>query len=283
MVWLALACSSEPPHRGDRPGGPWTAPTSTAPDLEALALPDGLDEAFALLLELDVQPLVQAYDRATRGADGYCPAAYGYEYYEGYTTSWYAQCTSYDGTVFSGYASDYREGEYRGLGLEATVLTPGGETLSGNGYWGSYAADYGNTRYRGDYLDGRFEWDGAGSAGAWYSRGIVPSELSIDWSMDGRDHVVSVAVDGQLTGGGGAYDTFDFQELDWSASCGEPRGDLALRTTDDAGAVVWLDVAFSGKDREDGGCDGCGDVSWRGEVLGEVCSDFASLATAVVR
>ena len=276
--WLACAPDA-PAHRprGDGPDEPdWTAPVTSTPDLAALDLTAALQEAQATLVALDVTPLFAAYDEAVQGADGYCPAIYGYDYGESYVESWYAQCTAYDGDVFSGYANDYQERDYRGLGVQATVLTRAGHTLTAVGYWGSYEADYGSARYRGDYFDGPFSWDGPDSRQAWYARGIVPRELSLEWNVDGRGDLQGFTANGQLSSLGGAFDTFDFDAWEWRAGCGEPSGRVSVRTSD----AVWLDVTFGGEGAAR--CDGCGEVSWRGQVLGEACDDFDGFRQAVM-
>ena len=128
--------------------------------------------------------------------------------------------------------------------------------------------------------DGRGNPDGAGREGrARTASGGDPGRCPGTRSRARRNRrgdLQGFTANGQLSSLGGAFDTFDFDAWEWRAGCGEPSGRVSVRTSD----AVWLDVTFGGEGAAR--CDGCGEVSWRGQVLGEACDDFDGFRQAVM-
>lgn len=293
MLFVVLAaCHSSPddPRPGDPGGTPsdptadpsWTVPDTVPPDFDAAALGDGLDIAVRRLQSLDVRPALDAYAEIMVYRDGGCPYSYGYDTtYQGYADTWYAQCETAGEDTFSGYAGLYTNSYYEGyrsvyLSAAATVLTADGRRWSASGAWSIEDSDEGAYRYRADALDGVYAYDGPAAAGTWIAEQLQASVL-IEREEAQNGNWRTFSADGQLTGLTGPVDTVDLVDvsLDSRADCAEPYGTIALRTT----AGDWFDVAFSGEDGEDGGCDGCGIARWRGLDNGEVCGDFTPWTT----
>lgn len=266
---------------------PWTAPGATEPPVfDATALGDGLDDVLVATLGLDAAPALAAYDEVMRFSAGACPGSYTYPAYYGQVETWYAQCETNGGAVYSGYASDYQDEGYdlttgrgyRGLYAEATVVAPDGDTWSGVGYWAR--GEYGGTGYVDLYLelDGVLAYDGATVADSWIGQDIVPSvSIHRAYPLDHAWHVIEI--DGSFTGLAGAVDTAAFVgvALQGNYGCAEPTGTISLRTTD----ADWYDLAFSGDPSDPDGCDGCAEARWRGEEMGTVCGDFSPWMTGV--
>ena len=113
--------------------------------------------------------------------------------------------------------------------------------------------------------------------GAWVSASDAPKR-KLPWTLE------LVEVDGGLSGLGGDLDTvvFDavtiFDESLGSTCPTEPGGVVSVRDV----SGDWYDVVFDGPteygDESDPDlCDGCGAAYYRGEYLGQVCSDFTGM------
>ena len=132
-------------------------------------------------------------------------------------------------------------------------------------------------------VDGGFAWTGDGSEGTWLAEGVDPEMAwsAMAWpDLDAR----LIVLDGAFSVEGGAIEMMVFEQaLFINAGVGstcpeEPSGAISALT----GEGVWLDLIFDGASWEDvgqalEGCDGCGQIWHRGEMLGEVCPDFSPL------
>lgn len=112
--------------------------------------------------------------------------------------------------------------------------------------------------------------------------------LSMDLYYSASDYVDEggrvMELDGDLAGFEGSVTAVTFDRVYmYSASVGgacelEPSGTLSVRAEDGG----WYDVDFQGPSDSDAiafppDCDGCGQVFYRGEWLGEVCPDLTPL------
>lgn len=281
-------------------------PSEYVADEEALPAPtaslDEIGEALQLALDAAMTihgaPVRAAYDAAMTGSTGACP--YVYATPDG--AYWYDSCTAADGSEFDGYVFSYEESGLfdpsSGLVLDywyayggATVENAGGEQLelagsavSVKGTGDSNGITY--TIYQTD-VGGTFRWDGPEADGTWLSSGLDPDLISDVTSIASLD-VASVFLSGGFGGFGDgwaiAFDANTVGDALLGLPCAdELSGTIGVRAPDG----TWYDVQFQGSDGLDpdydpARCDGCGDVFYRGEAMGEVCADtHAMLAMAV--
>ena len=257
-----------------------------------------VQEALAVALEIDVQPLLDGYDGIMAYEEDGCP-----DYYESDgNLYWYDYCTTESGAYFSGYGFGYLYEDYLVDGYSyngqqvyaiAEIYGPDGSTWEGGGSLGKLEALYveeDNIPHTVGQMviNGSFGYDGPEADGTWLESGVVPDLAVVTYDVPENevypDYVGKVLiVQGGLTGLGGDTDTV---VLDVSASA-EALGnncpeELAGTVSVRDGDGLWYDVtfhgveAFSGDTVDDADCDGCGDIWFRGEYVGQACLDDAS-------
>ena len=262
-------------------------PDPITPSLSLSELESGIGEAVQGLYAYHALPIADAYAAAYAFADGDCPTVY--EDDEG-NAWWYDSCETAGGAQFEGEAyyaewTEWEDGtEWQGVEFwgSAAIVTSSGDAFqaSGGAYAGWGQNDWGNSMWSG--VEGTFTWDGA-TGQSWLAQGVAP-ELSM-WmehvpELDGR----FLWMNGGVSSLDGAFETIalsDFaigdDNIGWP--CDEPAGSVSVR--DDEGQ--WYDIVFDGNSDEwtfeEGTCDGCGAVWFRGEYLGDACPDFSSLTT----
>lgn len=266
------------------------APSLTLDEV-ALAVSEGLTATHAM------QPSLwfDAYDAAMAGRDAGCPYTNeDYQVYYGYDY-WYDDCTSQGGTSFYGYGLGYHYVDYaassttfyRHLGYwngDARITRPDGTDLVSSGY--AYLYDYDSLYYgsSGQYFEmyGEFRSDAPMHADTWLADGVsVSLLLSRYWY--GTDNG-SLQLRGGLSHLEGVVnavvfdDLFMLSEAHGSQCAIEPGGAVSVRET----SGEWYDVVFHGPSAGStlafpAECDGCGEVWFRGALLGEVCPDLSTL------
>jgi len=296
VLTTALGCL------GSEESGPedsYTADTPLAyePNLdEEIAEPslDGLAEAIArsakVAYTLHADPIVDAYDLLLSTGDDYCPQLY--EKKGG--SVWYSGCTSTNGISFSGfgYESIFDNTEsggvvYNGAQVygQMTLTDASGQVFHGDGSAMSLVgyADGGGNIFA-SAVTGAFQWtaapvtswlhegDSAGISvfiGDYPTYGVRFVQLSGSVQLEEKSGLFAVAFDPIST-------LFETDGL--GAACtSEPGGTISVRDPN----AIWYDVAFDGP-TSDGfpgdasRCDGCGDVTVEGEVIGSVCPDFST-------
>lgn len=293
---LLLACQPDPEDAAT----PWSyEPTS---DREADLSIDVLEEALATWLPalrtVDARPAIAAFDAVTAHADGLCPAVDAYEDAYATTVAWYSDgCQTPDGAAFQGYAqrswvtgvddngwSVYNDYVY---GVAAAV-TPAGEALQISGYvaWAAGSLDHPEAeppyteQYEQHVAAADVSWDGAGAAGTWLT---APVALTGGWgAYTVPGFGAQLTLDGTITGDLGDLTALAASNLttvspQWRACpSDEPNGVVSLR--DAAGG--WYDVIFQGSTDPappPEACDGCGELWFEGERVGEVCPDLSGL------
>jgi hypothetical protein len=266
------------------------APTYTLEQIAA-GVQAAVDEAAAI----GPEPALAAYDAAMMGQSGACPSWYD----DGDATFWYDQCTSETGTSFSGYAYTlsyvdvYDEAENtttngRAVFAAASVETGDGHRFAGAGTVydlrttqpsedGSYVVTFDQI-----LVQGAFEWDGPEADGTWIAEGVSPDLYVIRYSADVLEPTY-FGVDGGLSPLAGdmvavAFDEVTLTPIDFGSACDvEPAGTISVRGEDGS----WYDVLFDGPTETDPDvpadeCDGCGQVYYQGEPMGEACADFSA-------
>lgn len=267
-----------------------------APELSPAQVGEAIEAAIAAIRGMNPNDIADAYESvwALRD-DGVCPYYYP-EYLELYDQYiWYDSCTASSGATFDGYGyytayhdyvgSYYTYDRYFSLyGSPVNLTLPNGETLTGSGTAYTYDIDYWGYGYRASNatIQGTWRWDGATWADSWLGDGV-----SIDIEFTGTQYLSGAtytSINGSLADINEQITAVNFDRLYLmneaaGTSCSaEPGGTIRIR--DAAGS--WYDVTFSGPAYSGAPsfpayCDGCVDVWWRGENLGETCPDTSGL------
>lgn len=261
----------------------------------------GIEEGLATVFWADPAVLVNEYARIIASSKseaiagtGDCPYFYDY-YYEDYGYFyWYDTCTAEDETSYSGYALGY---DYSGLVSGAyeydqyaymygsgSVTSPEGYELEIGGnvydYEYDYYGDYYSYYYT--YIVGNFAYDDPAFADTWLAAGLSVNLYVYGDHYEGAQNTLTFT--GSLAGMTGDVntivltDTYIYTASRGSACEEEPSGTISVR---DANGE-WYDVVFHGPPYAGASvfppdCDGCGQVFFRGQQLGEVCPDFSIL------
>lgn len=273
-------------------------PLLTAADVEA-GIEEGLETVFWVdpaLLHETYNDLIETSKSAVVAGEDDCPYYYDY-YLEDYGYFyWYDTCTADDDTAYSGYtlgyyysgmeSGSYLYDNYSYLSGTGAVSSPEGYTLDIGGY--SYVYEYhyaGYYSYHYSYVYGNFASDDPALADTWLAAGL---SLNLTWSADHYDDVTgpqnTMTFTGSLAGMTGNVntivmtDTYIYTNTRGSNCEAEPSGTISVR--DSAGE--WYDVSFQGPPYAGASifppdCDGCGQIYFRGQYLGDACPDFSLL------
>ena len=307
LVWLVLACGGavESPvdtgvDTGDERPDEYVVPEGQSTVLLTVEeVAHGIEVGLETMRLLDPADVQNYYLSLVGGADESCPE-WKDTIYEGTYNYWKDACTSDDGTIFSGWAKqqrpyDYQDGNHHYvddgyLEGEFEISQPGGIELEFSGkvsYWErtlNYYKDPEDEDPEHDYdvyASGDVTLRSPGQEDTWLTSSFV-YDYDIYFKDYDDDEGMSASWDGGIFGIEGdtpAIYASDFYI--YSASYGspceqEPSGLVAVR--DSLGQ--WYDVEFQGPPYSGAWsyqpeCDGCGDVWFRGEFLGEACVDFS--------
>jgi hypothetical protein len=137
-------------------------------------------------------------------------------------------------------------------------------------------------------LAGTFGWDGSEAAGTWLDTDIDPDLSLFAYAAPDYDASyveLSGGFGGLLDGWAVAFDTNQVGSVLLGLPCEiELSGTLGVRAPDG----TWMDVQFDGPnpdaldDFDAAECDGCGEVWFQGEPMGEVCVDVSTLLESAV-
>lgn len=208
------------------------------------------------------------------------------------TMFWMDTCSTPEGAEFSGY-STYSEYDDYLLGNtlwdgdvlwgNASIETAMGYRFDGGGtlydLHGYGAVSGYDTESWYSVISGVYSWTGPGSEGTWLEEAVTPAVRILFTRYLDQD-ARRVEVDGSIPLHESAIGSATFsgvvyadERIGWECES-EPSGQVSLRGADG----YWYDVAFHGgqEEVEDALCDGCGTVSFRGEVLGQACVDWGS-------
>jgi hypothetical protein len=261
------------------------------PSLDGLA--DAISQAAPVAYAFHADPVVDAYDAILSSGDDYCPQLYEKDG----GAVWYSGCSSTNGTSYSGYGYQYEFVDFDSDGViyngaqvfgQMTLTDAKGRIFHGDGQAMSMVglSDKGEGHVFYSGITGAFQWTGAGTE-SWLldgdSAGITV--YAVDYPNYGVRYVQlvgSVQVE-EPTGIFAVSFDNDIGTLIESDGLGgkcslEPGGVLSVRDPN----AIWYEVAFDGP-TSDGStlgdperCDGCGDVTVEGEILGSICPDFST-------
>jgi hypothetical protein len=268
------------------------------PGLTAAQVGAAVEAAITAVRAVNPNNLADAYEAvwALRD-DGTCPYYYP-EYVEAYNQYiWYDSCTASTGAQFDGYGyySAYHGfvGDYYTYdryfylyGSPVNVSMPNGEKLTGSGTAYMYDIDYWAYGFRSTNttIQGAWRWDGETWAGTWLGDGV-----SIDISMSTTRYATGgtyTAVTGSLGEINDEITAVNFDNVylmdaaAGTACADEPGGTIRVRDVEGG----WYELtfngpAYSGAPSFPAYCDGCAEVWWRGEVIGEACPDTSGLVS----
>jgi hypothetical protein len=269
----------------------------TQPALTAAEVSDAVEAAIDALLMIDPNHLANAYEDiwALRD-DGDCPYYYP-EYLELYNLYiWSDSCTSAAGAGFEGYGyySAYHDyvGSYytydRSFYVYAQpveMTAQDGQKLVGSGTAYMYDIDYWAYGYRATatQLQGAWRWEGARYADSWLGAG-VSIDISLYTTQYDNGGATHTSVTGSLADISDTITAVNFDAVylmnaaAYTACDLEPGGSIRVRDEEGSWYSVTFDgPAYSGAPSFPATCDGCADVWWRGEHIGEACPDTSAL------
>ena len=259
-----------------------------SPGLDVAEVEAAVAEALVRVAELDPLLPFDAFDTAVAAGDADCPEAEPITNADRYRTVCEASTGAfYDVDIVYRRDTDFVEdgryyvGDYR-LDGDGVLTAPGGSTLS-----------VGSDVDWEEYLDGTGARTLKGSNFGVLSQEGDPTWLGQELSV-GMEFYFVAGSDGQgayasLNGGVSGYEDgisagFVFYEVTAATAqadhtCAiEPSGEISILGRDGE----WYDVVYSGPllgepvaDPAD--CDGCGDLLFRGESIGEACPDIGLL------
>jgi hypothetical protein len=269
--------------------------SSIRPQMSVAEVEAAIQEAFGLARNYPATPVLEAYNDAMDARSNNCPAYYD----SGTESNWYDECTTWDGTIYSGYVyTGISPPTYDGQGnttseswwlyAGAVIETESGERLELTGSASHWWEDTEWGLAQGRHLSGNFHASGGAAAGTWLADEISP-DLSVGtWYGSGIWGTKSISLNGVvfITAEKAALVAFDhlkaYGDVEWSVECSEePAGIASVRGNEG----YWYDVLFDGLGDEapeeavlaPEDCDGCGRLFFRGEYLGQACVDTTPL------
>lgn len=245
----------------------------------ATELPTAIEQMFSST----ATPVLDAYEAIMATEDSTCPY---YRQTEG-GDIWYQipSCTSEQGTSFYGSAytdsNGHTTGDYSAtrMFMLCYVELADGSSFTGNGTVEQTTAIVEDSVVQGTLsIQGGFHWDGPGSEGTWISEDAIPT-VDVTTLYSPVTGIRSLELDGFLEGELDGFDAASFQGVvlaeDSAGNCTtEPEGLFSLR--DETGNWYTLTLDGTG-DPSTPACDGCGELTWRGQDLGSICLDLTQL------
>ncbi len=269
-----------------------TAAALLGPDEVAAAVEEAVTAVFS-----DVDPflVLAAVDAAVSFEDEGCPTyydeyytLYGYEY-------WYGGCETDDGSAFTGYLYGIHYEPFWSYGYyyypdygwwygDMAIDRADGQSYELSGYWSMYRWEVMQPAqtYVYVYAYGEPRWEGGTYGDTWLGQGA-----SLSYTLTGGfDPQLGswLSVDGGLSGLDGAANSVWFDGV-YMATAGqgsscdlEPSGTISIRDA----AGDWYDVEFQGPAYVGASsfppeCDGCGDIWYQGQNIGQACPDTSRL------
>jgi len=242
-------------------------------------LPLAIDQMFSV----NATPVFDAYQTIMATEDDVCPA---YRQTSG-GDIWYQipTCETASGSSFYGSAYTDSNGHSTGDYSVSRLFTlcyvelADGHAFTGNGTIEQTTTIIAGGDIQGTLsIEGGFHWDGPGSEGTWVSGDAVPTVQATSLYSP-TTQIRSLTFDGAWEGDLDGFTAASLQGVslaaDASGGCTtEPEGSFSLR--DSSGNWYTLTLDGTG-DPSTPACDGCGELTWRGEDLGTVCLDLSPL------
>jgi hypothetical protein len=285
--------ASEAPETGTAvdTGGPYVTPDlGVDPLLSVEEVATGIEDAIAAVRFANPKDALDAEKYMIDNGDG-CPIEYE-DFYETYGYYYlYGPCSTDSGVAYDGYnywywydpfwSGSYYYNAYAYYYGTSSMTLADGDVFDAGGYVYYYDYSYGSARGFYGYMYGSFAYSGGAFADSWLQAGLEAS-YSLSAYHDPASGGRQLAVSGTVGGFDGPANAAEFTSVflfsqAFGSTCElEPSGSIAVR--DEEGA--WYDVAFDGPAfsgatvyPED--CDGCGDVWYQGERIGQACPDFS--------
>lgn len=233
-----------------------------------------LQAAIDQVLSIDAGQLKEAYADYMDLAEPGCPPSEA-------PGAWLAECTTTDGVLFSGYATEATNTEVWGsewqISGSAIVDRHGESSLLLEGVAGFGAGFLYGTEVTFQYGYGQFQ-EVAARGGGWLTQpitvGLFVQSSRVPIPRGARKLYVAGLLDGLS---GQLEQAVEFVEMEiieegWpGADCvGQPLGQARVQLPEGR----WVELDF-GSDRSPR-CDGCATASLDEIVLGEVCADFGA-------
>lgn len=304
LLWACAGSEGDVPEEvspEDPPPSPYIFEEGDSPEPTASLQEIGaaLQEALDLAMTIHAQPVQAAYARAMAGSTQSCP--YVYATPDG--SYWYDSCTATDGSEFDGYIFAYEADDfydpYSGYtydywyafggatveDAEGNLLELAGGAVSLTAHGSSYGTEV--VVYQSD-IGGTFRWDGPEAEGTWMEAGIEPDLITYTTAVPSLGQSSTVLYGGFGGFAGGYAIAFDENVIGGEAlglPCAEElSGTVGLRAPDG----TWYDIRFHGSDGTDADydpsqCDGCGEIFYQGEPMGEVCADPSEILSRGVQ
>jgi hypothetical protein len=257
----------------------------------------GVVDLIEVLTWVDPEVLSSTYESLRLEGDDSCPyyyydadgaSYYGYDY-------WYDSCTADNGTSFNGYGYTYYYGaysdgyyvydDYAYINAYATITDRLGDSLdlAYYGYHVTYGTTSSNDRNGYAYMSGDVRWTSEDAEGTWLAEELSTS-LYYSYNYYDLGNETALSSDGSISGIKGEVNAALLDDVYiYTAGLGstceaEPSGTISLRDSEGEWYHITFDgPAFGGAPVFTPDCNGCGQVSYRGEDLGEVCPDFSAL------
>jgi hypothetical protein len=292
LVLGLAACEAEPPIVEPSPWIYEDDRDAVEPTLDGQEVAEAIEAAMAAMATIEPLPAYLRYEEIAQMGDAACPTRFDV-YEDGQDTDyWIAECQADSGATFSGFAYrvEYDDAVADDMTLNGFVLQfsgrvdgPDGEFAQGSGALADVVGASDTYVYYQRVVDGSFAVDADAAAGTWLAAGLESSLQHIGYRMVEVDGARVRGISGGLSGFDAALQTVNFTDVAMgTAAIGgcplEPSGTVSGRDADGS----WYDVSFDGPGEfgqpyDGAGCDGCGEVWFRGEPAGQACVDFSGL------
>ena len=285
FVLLLTACGAPPSSTpGELPVAYDVAPPAGGlPTITQEGATTALASVLASAFTYNADVMFQAYQQIMSFADETCPSVSAGDG----GSMWDTNCTATSGAVFTGFISRYdgvrEDVSQRRMRGEAMIDLPDGSQMVVAGELATAVSSGVAPSWSSD-ITGVMRYDGALAAGTWVE---AESDVNLGYTLvaDVNGAVQSVEMDGNVAGLEGEVSAVVFNDfvLDlmhtWPCPQ-EPAGNLRLRDVDGVWATLTFDVTGTveeGFSVPEGKCDGCGDLMFEEESLGEVCVDMSGM------
>jgi hypothetical protein len=262
-------------------------PTMTGDDVAA-----AIEQALAAAVLVEPSTPYQRYEQIAQMGDGDCPTRFDV-YEEGLDTDyWISECTASTGASFSGFAYrvGYADAMQDGFRLNGFVLQfsgrvdgPGGEMAQGSGLLGDVVGVSDDLIYYQRIVNGSFAVDADAAAGTWMDGAVETTLTRQAYVVPTTPGAQAMQLAGALSMVGLPLGSVSFTDViigtEVVGGCPlEPSGTISGRDAEGN----WYDVTFDGpaelgQPYDGAGCDGCGELWFRGQEMGTACVDFSSL------
>ena len=264
------------------------------PLLSADEVTDAISDGIARTFAIDPFLVLETFDATWADGDSDCPSQNS-DYYELYGYHYlYGGCTSdtdvyYDGTIYGVHRGEYWSSStyhYRDMGYwsgDWAVEYEDGTRYDQSGYFYMYEYEYTPSEWVSTYVRflGEVAHTGEDFEDTWLGDPLSTEFTIHSLGYPGYGNYINL--DGGISGLTGDATTIHFDTVymgtnNYTSCEAEPSGVISIRDSDGEWYQVLFDgPAYSGAESFPPDCDGCGELWFRGEQLGEICPDFRTL------